>query len=100
MLAALDAQELNDWRTFELSEGPLDRSYEREVLAQILEHLKVLILTTAQREPPSSEEWPRINRPYIEIDEDAPLTEDEKDQKEAEEKQATIAGLDAALGYI
>ena len=88
MLEAVDAEELNDWRLYELSEGPLNNHYQSDMLAHIFEILQYLHRATIRGEykiehPP---------RPYYVPKKTVGAEE------EARQKQAAVDALDKALG--
>lgn len=83
MLLHLDAVELADWKAYELVEGRLDNSWDREILATILE---VLLANRGVKDP-------RVGRPWKDF------TPKKTEEQEEAEKLAAIASLDKALGF-
>jgi len=48
LLQTMSSRELSEWRAYERFYGPVDRSYDSEMLAQIHELLQVLIQVTVR----------------------------------------------------
>lgn len=91
MLQNLDAQELNDWRRYEMSEGHLGGGYDSEQLANIVDQLKLLRLEHAR----SDREFQPTPRNYW-----VPQEQQNEEQKKATveaENKANMAALDLAL---
>lgn len=93
MLENLDAHQIARWKAYEIVNGPLDRTWDSEILAQIHELLQMQLKMAAQ----SKKDIVKVKRPWRTHQDEE--TEQEKAEREAREKQATLKAMDMALGF-